>query len=67
VLPAHLPVATGGIVPPALQGHTADIALPFDPAAAVAALAESQRGDSGADRDPLRRVELTYNGRTGSC
>ncbi|MDX6545867.1 MAG: hypothetical protein QOG02_1641 [Gaiellales bacterium] len=41
VLPAHLPVATGGIVPPALQGHTADIALPFDPAAAVAALAES--------------------------
>ncbi len=41
VLPSHLPVANGGIVPPALQGHTADIALPFDPAAAAAALAES--------------------------
>ena len=42
VLPSHLPVATGGIVPPALQGHTADIVLPFDPAAAAAAL-----GDAG--------------------
>src|SRR5262249_31405715 len=41
VLPSHLPVATGGIVPPALQGHTADIAPPFDAEAAKAALAES--------------------------
>ena len=41
VLPTHLPVSTGGIVPPALQGHTADIALPFDPAAARAALEAS--------------------------
>jgi ABC-type oligopeptide transport system substrate-binding subunit/class 3 adenylate cyclase len=29
--PANLVVATGGVVPPALQGHTPDIALPFDP------------------------------------
>jgi ABC-type transport system substrate-binding protein/class 3 adenylate cyclase len=41
VMPSHLPVATGGIVPPALQGHTADIVLPFDPDAAVAAMTES--------------------------
>jgi ABC-type oligopeptide transport system substrate-binding subunit/class 3 adenylate cyclase len=31
VLPANLIVATGGIVPPALQGHTPDIAPRFDP------------------------------------
>ena len=41
VLPSHLPVASGGIVPPALQGHTADIVLPFDPAAAAAALGQA--------------------------
>jgi ABC-type oligopeptide transport system substrate-binding subunit/class 3 adenylate cyclase len=29
--PINMVVATGGIVPPALQGHTPDIALPFDP------------------------------------
>jgi ABC-type oligopeptide transport system substrate-binding subunit/class 3 adenylate cyclase len=29
--PANLVVATGGVVPPALQGHTPDIALAFDP------------------------------------
>ncbi|MGZ4290232.1 MAG: ABC transporter substrate-binding protein [Gaiellaceae bacterium] len=29
--PANLVVATGGIVPPALQGHTPDIALSYDP------------------------------------
>jgi ABC-type oligopeptide transport system substrate-binding subunit/class 3 adenylate cyclase len=28
---ANLVVATGGVVPPALQGHTPDIALRFDP------------------------------------
>jgi ABC-type oligopeptide transport system substrate-binding subunit/class 3 adenylate cyclase len=32
--PINLAVATGGIVPPALQGHTPDIALRFDPDAA---------------------------------
>jgi ABC-type transport system substrate-binding protein len=31
VCPANLIVATGGVVPPALQGHTPDIALRFDP------------------------------------
>jgi ABC-type oligopeptide transport system substrate-binding subunit/class 3 adenylate cyclase len=30
-LPANLVVALGGVVPPALQGHTPDIALRFDP------------------------------------
>src|SRR5207247_1611740 len=31
VAPLNMAVATGGIVPPALQGHTPDIALRFDP------------------------------------
>ena len=31
-LPANLEVATGGMVPPVLAGHTPDVALPFDPA-----------------------------------
>lgn len=30
VAPVNLPLATGGLVPPALQGHTPDIALRFD-------------------------------------
>jgi ABC-type oligopeptide transport system substrate-binding subunit len=30
-LPTNLVLATGGVVPPALQGHTPDIALRFDP------------------------------------
>jgi ABC-type transport system substrate-binding protein len=30
LMPANLEVATGGLVPPALQGHTPDIVLPFD-------------------------------------
>ncbi|MEK6273851.1 MAG: ABC transporter substrate-binding protein [Actinomycetota bacterium] len=30
LVPANLEVATGGLVPPALQGHTPDIVLPFD-------------------------------------
>ncbi len=30
-MPVNMIVATGGIVPPALQGHTPDIALRFDP------------------------------------
>jgi oligopeptide transport system substrate-binding protein len=41
VLPSNLVVATGGIVPPALQGHTPDIAPRFDPELARAALARS--------------------------
>jgi oligopeptide transport system substrate-binding protein len=31
VAPANLVVATGGVVPPALQGHTPEIALRFEP------------------------------------
>src|SRR5262245_35904100 len=31
VCPANIVVATGGVVPPALQGHTPDIALRYDP------------------------------------
>jgi ABC-type oligopeptide transport system substrate-binding subunit/class 3 adenylate cyclase len=31
VVPANAVLATGGLVPPALQGHTPDIALPYDP------------------------------------
>lgn len=40
-MPANMVVATGGIVPPALQGHTPDISLRFDPDAARACLARS--------------------------
>jgi peptide/nickel transport system substrate-binding protein len=39
--PANMLVATGGVVPPALQGHTPDIALHFDPDAARTHLAAS--------------------------
>lgn len=40
--PATLVVAAGGVVPPALQGHTPDIALPFDPDRARDHLARSR-------------------------
>jgi oligopeptide transport system substrate-binding protein len=40
-MPANMVVATGGIVPPALQGHTPDISLRFDPAEARASFARS--------------------------
>jgi oligopeptide transport system substrate-binding protein len=40
----NLVVARGGIVPPALQGHTPDIVLPFDPDAARACLERSGVG-----------------------
>jgi ABC-type oligopeptide transport system substrate-binding subunit/class 3 adenylate cyclase len=43
--PANLVVARGGIVPPALQGHTPDIVLPFDPVEARACLERSGIGD----------------------
>ena len=39
--PANLMVATGGVVPPALQGHTPDIALGYDPELARACLDRS--------------------------
>jgi ABC-type oligopeptide transport system substrate-binding subunit/class 3 adenylate cyclase len=41
VCPANLVVATGGVVPPALQGHTPDIALRYDPDLARECLAKS--------------------------
>jgi ABC-type oligopeptide transport system substrate-binding subunit/class 3 adenylate cyclase len=41
VAPANLMVATGGVVPPALQGHTPDIALRYDPDLARACLERS--------------------------
>ena len=41
VCPANLVVATGGVVPPALQGHTPDIALRHDPDLARECLARS--------------------------
>jgi ABC-type oligopeptide transport system substrate-binding subunit len=42
VCPANLVVATGGVVPPALQGHTPDITLRYDPDLARAHLARSR-------------------------
>ena len=39
--PANLVLATGGVVPPALQGHTPDIALRYDPDLARECLARS--------------------------
>jgi ABC-type oligopeptide transport system substrate-binding subunit/class 3 adenylate cyclase len=44
VAPMNLIVATGGIVPPALEGHTPDIVPRFDPKAARAHLAASGVG-----------------------
>jgi oligopeptide transport system substrate-binding protein len=41
---ANLVVATGGVVPPALQGHTPDIALRFDPDVARSHLEQSGFG-----------------------
>jgi ABC-type oligopeptide transport system substrate-binding subunit/class 3 adenylate cyclase len=40
-LPVNLVLATGGVVPPSLQGHTPDIALRFDPDLARSHLARS--------------------------
>jgi ABC-type oligopeptide transport system substrate-binding subunit/class 3 adenylate cyclase len=44
VAPSNLAVARGGVVPPSLQGHTPDIALPYDPE-----LARRHLGESGYD------------------
>ena len=40
-MPANMVVATGGIVPPALQGHTPEISLRFDPDEARVCLSRS--------------------------
>lgn len=47
-LPVNMIVATGGVVPPALQGHTPDIALRFEPDLAREHLARA--GPTGALR-----------------
>jgi oligopeptide transport system substrate-binding protein len=47
VAPVNMVVATGGIVPPALQGHTPEIALRFDPELAREHLARSGFGGGG--------------------
>jgi ABC-type transport system substrate-binding protein/DNA-binding SARP family transcriptional activator len=49
LLPDHMTAATGGMVPPALAGHTPDIVLPFDPVAGKSLL-----GEIGGD--PVVRV-----------
>ena len=54
-MPANMVVATGGIVPPALQGHTPDISLRFDPDAALACLARSGNDGPGVGRRARRR------------
>jgi ABC-type oligopeptide transport system substrate-binding subunit/class 3 adenylate cyclase len=46
VMPANMVVATGGIVPPALQGHTPEIALRFDPDLARSCFERSSVGGS---------------------
>ncbi|MGH2452307.1 MAG: ABC transporter substrate-binding protein [bacterium] len=58
VVPPHVTVATGGVVPPPLQGHTPDIALRFDPDLA-------RRYLHGLDLPPLATavVEGTTSGR----
>ncbi len=45
VIPANLVVATGGLVPPALEGHTPDIVPRFDPQVARGHLSASGMGD----------------------
>jgi len=52
-VPANLVVANGGIVPPALQGHTPDIVPRFDPDAAREHLRRS-----GLSAEELRGLEL---------
>ncbi|HEU4997585.1 MAG TPA: ABC transporter substrate-binding protein [Lapillicoccus sp.] len=54
-LPVNMIVATGGVVPPALQGHTPDIALRFQPDLARQHLARA--GPTG----PLRLAVLEEN------
>jgi len=57
VCPANLVVATGGLVPPALQGHTPDIALRFDPERARDHLARSRLRDGELSVQALDEFE----------
>ena len=52
-MPSNLVVANGGIVPPALQGHTPDIVPGFDPEAA-----RDHLRLSGLSRDELQGLEI---------
>jgi ABC-type transport system substrate-binding protein len=60
VLPVNMVLATGGIVPPALQGHTPDIALRFDPEKAREYLARSGFDSAG---EPLAVAGLDHDRR----
>jgi oligopeptide transport system substrate-binding protein len=64
VAPANLVVATGGIVPPALQGHTPEIALRFDPDRARELLGDAPREGLtiGALDDDLVLLEPVLDG-----
>src|SRR5439155_1234574 len=57
VCPANLVVATAGLVPPALQGHTPDIALRFDPERARDHLARSRLRDGELSVQALDEFE----------
>jgi ABC-type transport system substrate-binding protein len=64
-VPRNLVVATGGIVPPALQGHTPEIALRFDPDRARALVAGVGRLDDlsiGVLEDDLPLLEPVLSG-----
>jgi ABC-type oligopeptide transport system substrate-binding subunit/class 3 adenylate cyclase len=54
----YVPPATGGVIPPGMPGHSADIALPHDPQAGRALLAEAGYGAGGGLGFP--RVEVCY-------
>jgi ABC-type oligopeptide transport system substrate-binding subunit len=64
VLPPNMLLATGGIVPPALQGHTPDIALRFEPDHARSLLPDGTPAFSAAcyeeDRPVLEAVLASW-------
>ncbi len=60
-LPPNMVVANGGIVPPALQGHTPDISLRFDPDLAISLIAGQELTISVASLDDdLQVLEPVY-------
>jgi len=54
----YVPPATGGVIPPGMPGHSPGIALPHNPLAARALLAEAGYGASDGLRFP--RVQVWY-------